>query len=248
MNKARHLDILGVQIQMADCSGLMEQVENAISTKRQITITYANQHTLNLLYNNRELLEKFSRFSIVHQDGLGAYLAAKILYGKKALAYRLTGSDFYMYAKDYFAGKRYCLFFFGDTMESLAAIPERCPDLNIAGLQEGYTFEDEIVLQSINESGCDILFVGLGCPKQEEWVIRNRELIKAPVIICVGDGLKIFAGNKVRGPLWAQKAGLEWFFRFLHEPARLGQRYFLGIPLFLLRVFRIKVFLRKNVR
>ena len=220
----------------------MHLIEDAVAKNSRITITYAVMHSLNLLFQNEKLGEIFSRFTMVHQDGMGVYLAAKILYGKKALAYRLTGSDFYVYAKDYFAGKRYSLFFFGDTAENLAAIPEKCPGLNIAGLQEGYAYHDEAVVQSINASGCDIVFVGLGCPKQETWAITNREKIKASVVICVGDGLKIFSGNKARGPLWAQRLGLEWFFRFLHEPARLWRRYFIGIPLFFIRVFRIKFF------
>jgi N-acetylglucosaminyldiphosphoundecaprenol N-acetyl-beta-D-mannosaminyltransferase len=248
MNKITKPDIFGVQIQMTNCVELINLIENAIRKNSQISITYVTQHSLNLLFHNEKLQEIFARFTMVHQDGIGVYLAAKILYGKKALAYRLTGSDFYVYAKDYFAGKRYRLFFFGDTSENLAAIPEKCPGLNVAGLQDGYTYRDETVLQLINASGCDILFVGLGCPKQETWVTDNREKIKAPVVICVGDGLKIFSGNKARGPLWAQRFCLEWFFRFLHEPARLWQRYFLGIPLFFIRVFRIKFFLRKNVR
>ncbi len=242
MSKQSRLNIFGVPIVMTDCAELMQTIEDAAAKKSQVTITYANQHTLNILYKNDELIDIFKQFTIVHQDGVGIHLAANILYGKKALAYRLTGSDFYVYAKDYFAGKPLRLFFLGDKPESLALIKGSCPGLQIAGMQDGYSFDDSSVIEQINASECDVLFVGLGCPKQEAWVIRNKSKITAPVIICVGDGLKIFAGNKVRGPLWAQKAGLEWFFRFLHEPARLWRRYFLGIPLFFIRVFRIKFF------
>lgn len=242
MNSKPRLNIFGVPIMMTDCAELVQLVERAVAQKAQITITYANQHTLNILYNNKELADLFNQFTIIHQDGLGIHLAAKILYGKKALAYRLTGSDFYVYAKDYFAGKPYRLFFFGDKPENLKLIKEHSPGLQIAGFQDGYCFNDEALIGAMNSSGCDIVFVGLGCPKQEAWVMENKHKLSASVIICVGDGLKIFSGNKVRGPLWAQKSGFEWFFRFLHEPARLWRRYFLGIPVFFMRVFRIKFF------
>jgi exopolysaccharide biosynthesis WecB/TagA/CpsF family protein len=242
MNKELRQNIFGIPVMMTGCAKLMQLIEKTVANKSQITITYANQHTLNILYNNAELIDIFKRFTVVHQDGVGIHLAAKIIYGKKALAYRLTGSDFYVYAKDYFAGKPYRLFFFGDTPENLELIQEHSPGLQIAGLQDGYSFKDEVLIESINSSGCDILFVGLGCPKQEAWVMSNKDRLKVSVIICVGDGLKIFSGNKVRGPRWAQKSGFEWFFRFLHEPARLWRRYVLGIPVFFIRVFRIKFF------
>lgn len=105
MNNKSRLNIFGVPVLMTDCAELMEIVEEAAAQKEQITITYVNQHTLNILYNNEELIDIFKHFTIVHQDGMGIHLAAKILHGKKALAYRLTGSDFYVYAKDYFAEK-----------------------------------------------------------------------------------------------------------------------------------------------
>jgi len=241
-------DFFGIPVEMINFDMLMQNIVSAIASGSRTTISYANLNTLNVLYKNVQLHELYSGFTIIHQDGVGVYLASKFLYAKNALANRLTGSDFYEYAKDYFAESPHRLFFFGDTEENLSAIREHSPRLNIVGLQNGYTFDDAQVIQSVNESNCDVLFVGLGSPKQEIWVQENKAKLNVPVIICVGDGIKVFCGKKVRGPIWAQKAGLEWFFRFIHDPVRLWKRYIIGIPLFFLRVFRIKVFTRKDVR
>ena len=84
--------------------------------------------------------------------------------------------------------------------------------------------EDERVVEAIRESGARILFVGLGCPKQERWMAEHRERL-ACALVGVGAAFDFLAGRKRQAPRWLQRAGLEWLFRLACEPRRLWRRY-----------------------
>lgn len=92
--------------------------------------------------------------------------------------------------------------------------------------------EDNEIIQKINDSGVQIMFVGLGCPKQEKWMAVHRGKIQA-VMIGVGAAFDFHAGVKAQAPLWMQKVGLEWLFRFVTEPRRLWRRYLYHNPRFI---------------
>ena len=91
--------------------------------------------------------------------------------------------------------------------------------------------EDEEVVRKINESGARVLFVGLGCPKQERWMAEHRGRVRA-VMLGVGAAFDFLAGTKPRAPRWMQNAGLEWLFRLMSEPRRLWKRYVKHNPRF----------------
>jgi len=93
--------------------------------------------------------------------------------------------------------------------------------------------EDEEVVRKINESGARVLFVGLGCPKQERWMADHRGRVQA-VMLGVGAAFDFLAGTKPRAPRWMQNAGLEWLFRLITEPRRLWKRYLKHNPRFVL--------------
>lgn len=130
---------------------------------------------------------------------------------------------------------------YGGTPEVLAelrtGLPARFPGLDIA-----YAYsppfrpltadEDREVVDAVNASGARILFVGIGCPKQERWMARHRGAIEA-VMLGVGAAFDFEAGRKPVAPHWMQRNGLEWLFRLATEPRRLWRRYLLFNPLFL---------------
>jgi N-acetylglucosaminyldiphosphoundecaprenol N-acetyl-beta-D-mannosaminyltransferase len=101
------------------------------------------------------------------------------------------------------------------------------PKINIVGFYHGYFAldKDNEIVQMINSVCTDVLVVGMGSPRQELWVDKNKASLKAKVIICVGGVLDVLAGKTRRAPLWMQKAGLEWFWRVQQEPKRLWKRY-----------------------
>ncbi len=133
------------------------------------------------------------------------------------------------------------VFFLGSETHILDNIKNRLiqefPKLEVAGLRS-LPFrpltpaEDEAIIQEINNSGAGIVFVSLGCPKQERFIAQHRGKIKA-VMIGVGAVFPIYAGLKTRAPLWVREAGLEWFYRLVQEPTRLWERYTQTIPPFM---------------
>jgi N-acetylglucosaminyldiphosphoundecaprenol N-acetyl-beta-D-mannosaminyltransferase len=135
---------------------------------------------------------------------------------------------------------------YGGTQEILDALQKsyraRFPRLEI-----GYAYsppfrpltrdEDEAVVQAINASGTRILFVGLGCPKQEQWVAGHRNRVQA-VMLAVGAAFDFHSGRVKQAPLWMRRSGLEWVFRLFMDPRRLWRRYFKNNPRFLWLVMR----------
>ena len=111
--------------------------------------------------------------------------------------------------------------------------------------------EDNAIVTQINESGADIVWVGLSTPKQERWMAAHVKQIKAPVLIGVGAAFDFHAGLKPQAPRWMQQSGLEWCFRLLSEPRRLGPRYLVNNPRFLwlllLSSLRLRQFQLENV-
>ena len=92
--------------------------------------------------------------------------------------------------------------------------------------------EDAVIVEQLNQSGTRILFVGLGCPKQEYWMSEHRGRVKA-VMIGVGAAFDFHSGVKPQAPVWMQKMGLEWLFRLFVEPRRLWKRYLYHNPRFM---------------
>lgn len=138
------------------------------------------------------------------------------------------------------------VYFYGSTEAALAALAGRLPSvfpgLAIAGM-ESPPFrplspqEDMEVVERINASGAGIVFVGLGCPKQERWMADHRGRVNA-VMIGVGAAFDFQAGTARRAPRWMQNAGLEWLYRLAMEPRRLWKRYLVTNTLFLLGAAR----------
>lgn len=137
------------------------------------------------------------------------------------------------------------VFFYGSTSETLVKlkkkIKETFKDLKIAGIYSPpfskLTIEENNeIIKLISSSGAGIIFVGLGCPKQEIWMFQNRNKINA-VMIGVGAAFDFYAGTVKRAPIWMQNIGIEWFFRIIKEPKRLWKRYLYGNRRFLLKIF-----------
>jgi N-acetylglucosaminyldiphosphoundecaprenol N-acetyl-beta-D-mannosaminyltransferase len=88
--------------------------------------------------------------------------------------------------------------------------------------------EDESIIEEINRANPDILWVGLGSPKQDYWMFEHRARLKVPVMIGVGAAFDFLSGVKKQEPRWMQRSGLEWSFRLCSEPKRLWKRYLIG--------------------
>jgi len=235
------LNINGIIINNINYAGLITEINDSILNNSQTAIAYANANSINLSYKFPELVNSLRTFDITHPDGIGIGIAAKILNKPFDTAERFTGSDFYPLLIDYAVTNSKSFYFFGHDINTFTNISSANPELNITGTHEGYNYSDEEVIEEINKNPADILVIGLGTPIQEIWAAKHRKSLNNKVIICVGEGIRVFAGNKKRGPLFLRKIGLEWLWRFLTNPVKYFSRYFIGNPLFLYRIIIIKM-------
>lgn len=240
MKKTGAIEILGMNVSMLTYESFLEFIIDAVSEKKKAVIGYANVDTLNKAYTDHDLKKIYESFDLIHADGIGVYLASRYTDKKKSLPERMTGSDFYPMIVNESLKRDYRWFFLGHSDEMLLSVKSRNPGLKIAGVNEGYHFKDEEVIEKINEAKPDILIIGLSCPRQEKWIFENKDKIDFNVALLVGDGIKVFAGKKVRGPLIMRKLGMEWVIRFLSNPVQNFNKYITGIPLFITRIIKNK--------
>jgi N-acetylglucosaminyldiphosphoundecaprenol N-acetyl-beta-D-mannosaminyltransferase len=180
----------------------------------------------------------FNRSALTVPDGMGTVWFLRAL-GHKAG--RVYGPDLLLAVCQHGVALGWRHFFLGGApgvVERLIAkMITKHPDLKIAGTlspivgEHGESPSD--VVDVINTAQPDIVWVGLGSPKQEYWMAAHRDKLNAPVLVGVGAAFDFLSGTKPQAPAWVQRAGLEWLFRLLTEPRRLWRRY-AGYPLFVL--------------
>lgn len=160
--------------------------------------------------------------------------------GYKKNAQRVSGPDLMVELCKKAQVVKIPVYFYGGSPLVMELMKEKLletfPNLLIAGVESPPMLPDEpkvdqVVVERIKESGAKIVFIGLGCPKQELWMHAYSPHIPA-VLIGVGAAFDFFAGTVKRAPLWMQKSGLEWFYRLCSEPRRLWKRYFVTNSLF----------------
>lgn len=234
-------NIFGADIGNLTNKSFLDYISEGIRTEKKFTIGYANADTLNKIYEDKNLKSIFNSFDLIHPDGVGVYLASRILFGKNGLDSRLTGSDFYPLLINESISKNWSYFFFGHSNEILEEIKVQYPSLNITGTNEGYDFDTAKVIGKINKANPDIIVIGLSCPRQEKWIYQNKDKVKFRIILAAGDGIRIFANKKVRGPLIFRRIGLEWVIRLISDPFLNFRKYIIGVPLFIFRIIKSKL-------
>lgn len=232
--------LFGLSVCSQDYEKILAYIENNINANIKGRITYINFYGVNKFLNDNKLLKIFNSFDLVHPDGIGVVIAAKILYGKDGIKNRMTGSDFYPQLMRAAEQKKWKIFLFGEKEDVLKDIKAKYSNINFIGFSSGYNFNTSEVIDKINDSSPDILLVGMGCPKQEKWIYDNYNKFNAKITIAVGAGLKILSKSSIRGPKIIQTLGFEWVIKLLSDPKRFWKRYLLGIPHFLLTVLYFK--------
>ena len=175
--------------------------------------------------------------ALVLPDGAGVVLGAKIL--KTPLKQKVAGIDFAAALMDVLVrqGKRLYLLGSKPGVAEQAAenLRKKHPGLQICGTADGYFKDEGPVVEKINASGADVLFVCLGAPKQELFMQRHQQQLQVSFMIGLGGSLDGFAGNVRRAPDWMIRLQLEWLYRLLKEPRRLGRM--MRLPKFLMAVY-----------
>jgi N-acetylglucosaminyldiphosphoundecaprenol N-acetyl-beta-D-mannosaminyltransferase len=241
MDRITTSEVFGIKVANVSYNELLKYIKETIDHNKRRIITYVTTNSLNAIYENCEVKEIFNKFNIVHPDGIGTFLAIRFLYGNKNIEKKITGSDFYPILIHAAIRYKWRIFFWGDELNVLERIQNQNEGIEICGYDEGYNISMTKIIQNINMSEPDILIVGMGCPLQESWIIKVKDELNVKVILAVGDGIKIFANVRKRGTQLFRNFGLEWVYRLLQEPKRLWKRYLIGIPIFYIRVLRLRL-------
>lgn len=219
------VEIVGIKVDNVDFLEAQVCVEQFLDSDRINTIFTPNSEILLDAVKDMELGNILNEAQLVIPDGIGVVIASKF-YGTP-LKERVTGVDLSAKILELGAVKSSSVFLLGATQVSveLAAekIKENYKGINIVGIRNGYFSEDdeEQIIEEINNSQADILFVGLGAPKQEKLIHKYKDKLKVKIAIGIGGGIDIISGMVKRAPEFYQKAGLEWFYRLMKQPSRL---------------------------
>ena len=227
------IKFLNIPIDAITMKDTINLVEKTIVAKKQIHHTVVNASKIILMQKDAELEKSVIEADIINADGQGVVWAANLL--GLNLPERVSGIDLMESLVEMSYYKRYKCYFLGareNIVQKLVAIyKEKYSEDIIAGFRNGYFNEQEEcdIARKISESGANILFVAITSPKKEIFLNKYKDQLKnVNFIMGVGGSFDVLSGKIKRAPIFMQRIGLEWFYRFLQEPRRLWKRYLLG--------------------
>jgi len=220
---------------------------------RSSYVCFANVHMTIEAYKSPSFREQLNNASLVVTDGKPLAVACHALYRKKQE--RIAGMDFMPAILERANIEGSTIFLYGSKPDVLEALKKKIsgqyPSITIGGaisppFRPLQPEEEQEHIRQINESGAQLVFVSLGCPKQEKWMASMKGRINA-VMIGVGGALPVMVGMQKRAPAWLQNLGLEWLFRLMQEPRRLFRRYVITNSFFIYLFFK-KIFINRALR
>lgn len=239
MNPLPRTNILGVGVSALTMPLTLSQIEGWIQRGERQYVCCTNTHLVTEAQSKPALRQALNTAALVTPDGMPLVWLSRWL-GHPEVQ-RVYGPDLLLAACAYGQTRGWRHYFYGGAPGTASRLAERLtariPGLQVAGLVSPpfhplSPAEDRAELERINAAQADILWVGLGAPKQELWMAEHLGKASVPVMIGVGAAFDFHAGLKKQAPLWIQRGGLEWLFRLLSEPKRLGPRYLVNNPLF----------------
>lgn len=239
------ISLLKIGINNLSMQETLDLVENAIAENKQIHHTVVNAGKIVSLQKDTELRKSVNEADIINADGQAVVWASKFL--GVPLKERVAGIDLMSNLVEMAHQKHYKIYLLGakeEIVSKLVSIYHKKYGLEVvAGYRNGYfnSEEEPAIVADIAKSGAQMLFVAMTSPKKENFLYKYRnELKNINFIMGVGGSFDVFAGKTKRAPLWMQKTGMEWFYRFLQEPKRMWKRYLIGNTKFLLLVLKEK--------
>ncbi len=240
--------LLEVSIDSVTMQEALDEVEQLIQARKLSYVVTPNVDVLVQLQKDGDFKRIYDGASLVVPDGMPLLWAAKFM-GTPFKA-KVSGSDLFIELCAFAAKKNYKVYFMG----AMPGVAERAAEVlmkRYLGLQVVGTYspsfgfecnerECTLIAQKIREAAPDVLFVGLGSPKQEKWIDRFKEQCRVPVSVMVGISFDYVAGTVKRAPRWMQNVGLEWLWRLAMEPKRLWKRYLVNDPKFFWLILKQK--------
>lgn len=243
MQIKKPVKILGVPVHPLTMSESVAVLEEKLQKKEQAFVVTANAEIIMMCQQDKEYNNIVSeKADLVLPDGAGAVWAGRYLGNE--VPERVAGFDLYNQLLKLSADKGYKVYFFGGAPGVAEAAKNKAEELysgvQIVGCRNGYftEAEEEAIIKEINDAAPDMLFVALGAPKQEKWLVKYRKKLKPRVLMGIGGSFDVLAGKMERAPKWMQEASLEWAFRLYKQPSRFMRM--LALPKFVLKVIFCK--------
>jgi N-acetylglucosaminyldiphosphoundecaprenol N-acetyl-beta-D-mannosaminyltransferase len=241
----KRYDVLGVQVSATSYDELVPLVMAAARRRAPAAVDFMPVHGLVTAARNGVFQTMVNSFDVIATDGQPLRWALNWLHAAR-LKDRVYGPELMRRLCAAAESEGIAVYFYGSTPLVLVRLQARLnrlfPRLRVAGVESPpfrplTAAEDLAAIQRINASGAGLVFVGLGCPRQEVFAAQHRQLINA-VQLCVGAAFDFLAGTSRMAPAWMQRCGLEWLFRLYQEPGRLWRRYLIYNTLFVLLMGR----------
>lgn len=238
-NQPRIAEILGVKFNLVGYAETIAAMEHAISNRSQLTITFVNVHSIMTAQKDKEFRNSINNSSLSVPDGMPLVWISR--WTDTPLSERVYGPDLFRYFCNLSEHKGYSHFFYGSSPLVLQRLTQKFSHVHITGsISPPYRpikpDEENRYIEEINRGKPDVLWIGLGCPRQEKFMNRIRGRVEVPVIASIGAAFDFFAGEVRQAPRAWQRHGLEWLFRLIQEPRRLAFRYLVYNPLFIYKI------------
>ena len=231
--------VITMDVDVVSLDSAVDRVLNLVGLNCGAYVCVSNVHMCMEAFDSSNFCEVVNQADLIIPDGKPLSIAQKLLGYKNAAQVR--GQDIMNALCDLSGVKDINIGFYGGSSDAIldlvkSNLVKQYPDIKIT-----YSFsppfrslsveEDLNVVEQINNSKVDVLFVGIGCPKQENWMAEHKDRLNC-VMLGVGAAFDFIAGNKRHAPRWVQKIGMEWLFRLGSEPGRLWKRYLYNNPRF----------------
>lgn len=241
--------LLGCDIDNLTMEETLAKIEGFINSRVPRRHVAINAYKILLAKKDPGLRRIINSCDLIGVDGVPVIWASRIL--GRPLKERINGTDLMEKLIAKASEKDYRLYFLGAKDKVIRHLVEICriryPGMQIAGFRNGYWEQDQEqeVVEAIRKARPDILFVGVSSPKKEIFLKKYSEAMEVPFTMCVGGSFDVVAGlGRRRAPLWMQRNGLEWLFRFIQEPRRMWRRYLIGNTAFVFLILKELVKIR----
>ena len=240
------IEVLGVPVDCVNMQQAVAAVDAMVAGDQPQAVIANNPEKIMKARRDSGLLCQLRETGLLIPDGIGVVIAARIL--GLARMERVPGSELMPAICELAANKGYRIYLFGADRDvnqrTREILLDRYPGLQVVGNHDGYVTDDEMqtVIDDINASNADILFIALGSPRQEKWIDEHLRSMKVKVCQGVGGTFDVIAGKVNRAPLIFRKMHLEWLYRLLSNPRRIHRQT--ALPRFLFAVLREKLLVK----
>ncbi len=227
------IDVMGLKFDSVTMDEALSRAEALLRGEKAAYVVTPNAEIAYEALHDGQLREMLNGADLMLPDGAGVVLASKLL--RTPVKQKVAGVDFAVGLLSVLERNGQSLYLLGGKpgIGELAAqkMLEAHPQLRIAGIADGYFRDEAPVIEKINASGADALFVCLGAPKQERFMVQHRQELHVHLMAGLGGSLDAFAGTVQRAPTWMIRLNLEWLYRLIREPKRF--RRMLRLPKYL---------------